>query len=234
VCSVGRETVAFGGLRSWWTARWSATGGRAGLAVPSYQSSWSTGGIIDADPSATMPAMLVTTPDSPLCLDKARVICPHTDKLSPEVFWALQASGNDFEMVDVGGSDSAYYELVSGLWRAQRSFTLVEHDIVVSWGTLASFNNCGHEWCASKYTYLRGNYWGLGCTRFRAPLLKRYPDLMDEVGEYDAPNHGKRHWCSLDQALTTSLKSRKVDWPHVHGEVRHLSDGQPAHGCRTK
>jgi hypothetical protein len=140
--------------------------------------------------------MLVTTPESPICLDEARVICPHTDRLFPQVKMALTDNcGGTFEMVDVSGSDTAYYELLCQLWADGKSFCLVEHDIVVTLGTIESMDGCGHEWCVSKYPYLRGTYWGLGCTRFRAPLLKRFPDLMDEVGEYDAPGHGKGHWC---------------------------------------
>ena len=177
--------------------------------------------------------MLVTTPESPICLDEARVICPHTDRLFPQVKTALTDNcGGTFEMVDVSGSDTAYYELLCQLWADGKSFCLVEHDIVVTLGTIESMDGCGHEWCVSKYPYLRGTYWGLGCTRFRAPLLKRFPDLMDEVGEYDAPGHGPGHWCTLDMAVTAALRARRLEWPHLHGEVQHLGGSQPAHGCR--
>ena len=179
-----------------------------------------------------MRPMLVTTPEEPICLDNARVICPYT-RLSPQVEEALRDGCVAYEMVDVSRSDTAYYELLSELWADGKSFCLVEHDIVVTLGTVESFNGCGHEWCAAKYPYLRGSYWGLGCTRFRGPLMKRFPDLMDEVGEYDAPNHGPGHWCTLDMAVTAALRARRIEWPHIHGEVTHLSDGSPAHGCRS-
>ena len=130
------------------------------------------------------------------------------------------------------GSDTAYYELLRRLWEAEESFCLVEHDIVVTSGTIESFNGCGHEWCVAKYSYLNGSYWGLGCTRFRAPLLKRFPDLMDEVGEYETPGHPPGHWCVLDMAITAALRARRMEWPHLHGEVQHLGGSQPAHGCR--
>jgi hypothetical protein len=59
---------------------------------------------------------------------------------------------------------------------------------------------------------------------------------MDEVGEYNAPGHGHGpgHWCTLDMAVTASLRARRIEWPHIHGEVTHLGDGMPAHGCRSK
>jgi hypothetical protein len=175
--------------------------------------------------------MLVTSSDSPICLDKARVVLPYT-QLRGEVLGAVRASGVAFECVNVSDSDDSYFRLLRDLWSAGESFTLVEHDVVVGPETLKSFDDCGHEWCASQYRYLRGTYWGLGATRFRGPLLRRFPDLMDEVGEYDSPGHGPKHWCSLDAAITISLRARRVEFPHVHGEVTHLGDGQPAHGCR--
>jgi hypothetical protein len=33
-------------------------------------------------------------------------------------------------------------------------------------------------------------------------------------------------------AITASLRARRIEWPHIHGEVTHLGDGMPAHGCR--
>lgn len=174
----------------------------------------------------------MTSADNPICLDTAHVVLPFTGRLRPDVLWALQASGHDFEPFDVSESDTAYYELLSYLWRIGESFAIVEHDIVVNPGTLASFDDCGHEWCAAKYPYLRGTYWGLGCTRFRAPLLQRFPDLMDEVLAYEAPKHSQGHWCTLDMAVTASLRGHGIAWPHQeHGEVGHLST-QPTHDCR--
>ena len=181
----------------------------------------------------TMQAVFVTSPDSPTSLDVARVICPYTGGgLRPEVVWALQDSGHDFEAVDVSGSDESYHELLSDLWGAGKSFALVEHDVVIGPDTLASFDSCPMEWCTFSYRYLSSVYWGLGCTRFRGSLLQRLPDVMVQVAEYGSPRHPKRHWCIQDQAITTALRSRRLEWPHLHGEVEHLSDGWPSHGCR--
>ena len=177
--------------------------------------------------------MLVTPADYVLSLDEAHVVLPFTGKLRPEVLWALQSSEHDFEPVDVSASDIAYLELLTYLWRSGETFAIVEHDVVVGPETLAGFDTCPHEWCAAKYPYLRGVYWGLGCTRFRSPLLQRFPDLMDEVAAYEAPNHPPGHWCVLDMALTAVLRGHRIEWPHQeHGEVGHLSEG-PTHGCRA-
>jgi hypothetical protein len=177
--------------------------------------------------------MLVTPQDSPLCLDKARVVIPFT-RLQPDVLAAVRASGRPYECVNVSDSDESYFRLLSELWAAGESFTLVEHDVIVGPETLASFDDCPHLWCAAKYSYLKGSYWGLGCTRFRGPLLKQFPGIMDEVGEYKAPRHSPRHWCTLDQALTHTLSAHRVEFPHIHGEVEHLGDGWPAHRCRAR
>jgi hypothetical protein len=166
-------------------------------------------------------------------LEPARVVVPYARQLAPEVIWALQEAEVEFELVNVAHSDFAYYHLLCGLWKLAEPFTIVEHDIVVRPDVLASFDNCAHEWCAASYPYLRSNYWGLGCTRFRRELLQRFPDVMEEVGRYESPRHIPGHWCILDQALTASLRARRVDWPHTHGDVGHLGDGLPAHHCRV-
>lgn len=162
-----------------------------------------------------------------------RVVLPYTD-LRPEVLWAVQEADHEYETFDVSHSDTDYWSLLSLLWRCGEDFCIVEHDIVVGPGTLDSFEACPQEWCTSPYKYLRGTYWGLGCTRFRAPLMAAYPELLDEVGEVDAPGHGPKHWCTLDACITRALMRRRREWPHQdHGEVAHLSDGSPTHGCRA-
>jgi hypothetical protein len=166
-------------------------------------------------------------------VDAARVVVPHTKRLAPQVLWALQKAEVDFELVDVSGSDEAYFELFSELWREQKPFTIVEHDIVDHGGAVKAFDRCEREWCAAAYPYLRSTYWGLGCTRFRSSLMERFPDLPDEVAAYDAPKHFPKHWCTLDQAVTACLRAQRVEWPHLHGEVQHLGDNLPAHGCRS-
>ena len=165
-------------------------------------------------------------------LGVAKVIVPHTAKLAPEVLWALQRVEVDFETVDVSGSDEAYFELFAELWRAGAGFTLVEHDIVDHDGLVATFDRCEREWCVATYPYLRSTYWGLGCSRFRAALMERIPELVDEVAAYETEKHSPRHWCTLDQAVTTMLRRHGVEWPHVHGEVQHLGTNLPSHGCR--
>lgn len=174
--------------------------------------------------------MIVTSPGA--VIDDARVIVPYTD-LRDGVLGPLMDSRHVFELADVSWSDEAYALVFCGLWRSGESFAIVEHDIVIRPELLREFDTCPAPWCTAKYSYLRGNYWGLGATRFRSDLTRSLPTVPDEILAYDAPGHGPGHWCTLDMAVTSTLRAHGVEWPHVHGEVKHLSDGLPAHGCRT-
>ena len=178
--------------------------------------------------------MHVTGPETPTAIDVARVVVPFVPSgITPGTLWALQEAGvEDYDLVDVSADDEAYFDLLTTLWATGESFTLVEQDIAVRPDTLAGFDDCPKLWCVAKYGYLGGSYWGLGATRFRGPLLKEFPDLMDDVGRYITPTHTARHWCILDQAITNALRARRMEWPHIHGEVTHLSDGWPSHQCR--
>lgn len=177
--------------------------------------------------------MLVTPPDQPICLDEAWVVLPYAGEINEEVHDALEAATDGFKLriVDVGHSDTAYYELIRNLWEAGECFCLVEHDIVVNDGVIESFDNCGYEWCVAQYRYFGALRWGLGCTRFRRPLLRRFPDLMADVGRREMRGHPPGHWCTLDNGIGDALLiDRSVALPHLHGEVRHLHD-RPTHGC---
>jgi hypothetical protein len=170
---------------------------------------------------------------SAVVLDPARVIVPYTKKLTPQVLWALQVDGVEFETVDVSGSDEAYFDLFCECWRDGKSFTFVEHDIVAHSGVVPGFDRCDRDWCAASYPYLRGTYWGLGCVRFSSRLIERLPEVPDELADWESPNHPPKHWCTLDQSVTTTLRYHGEQWPHLHGEVQHLGTNLPAHGCRV-
>lgn len=159
----------------------------------------------------------------------SRVIVPVT-AIKPGVLDALQ--GIPFEVHDVSSDDEAYWRLLDGLWRHGNDFIIVEQDIKVRTGTLASFDDCPNGWCAAGYRYLGSqNYAGLGCTRFRSEFIADLPDVIDEAGEYHDDRHPKRFWCSLDAAIQFVLRDRGRTVCTVHGTVEHLGDCQPSHGC---
>ena len=161
-----------------------------------------------------------------------KVVCPFT-AIRPDTAAALDASGYAWEAVDVSGSDEAYWDLLAGLWRAGETFCLVEHDIVVGPGTLPSFERCPKPWCAASYRFMRGTgFVGLGCTRFRAEVMRAAPDLMTEIAALGDDKHPPKHWCRLDTLTYHRLEARGQVMCRAHGEVGHLGAlDRSGHGC---
>lgn len=160
-----------------------------------------------------------------------RIVVPHTH-ISRETVISLLGAASDWEVIDVSGSDTAYFDLLNQLWTAGDEFALVEQDIVVRPSTFASFERCPNPWCAAPYPYLGSStYAGLGCTRFRSEILAAHPDLMDDVALHNYEGHCPKHWCTLDAAIQRELGKRGR---HVclrdHLPVGHLHD-TPTHGC---
>lgn len=157
-----------------------------------------------------------------------KVVCPFS-KLKPETRAALKGFRVDY--VNVGHSITAYWELLSGLWRTGATFAVIEQDIVVNKDTIPNFARCKNLWCCAPYPYLGSpTYAGLGCTRFRSELMKAHPDLMDDVALHVYPGHCARHWCTLDAAIQRELWARKRHACLAHTPVGHISTGV-SHGC---
>ena len=164
-----------------------------------------------------------------LSIIMCRVIVPVTS-IEPGVLDALQ--GVPYEVHDVSSDDEAYWRLLDELWRHGDDFAIVEQDIQVRTGTLASFEECPNGWCAASYRYLGStNYAGLGCTRFRAEFIAEHPDLIKRAGEYHDELHPRRHWCVQDAAMQFALRDRRQFACVDHGTVEHLGDCRPSHGC---
>lgn len=159
-----------------------------------------------------------------------RVVVPFTH-VAPETAQALAGIGYHVEFVDVSGSDTAYWELLAGLWEGGETFVLVEQDVKVAPGTLDGLEACPNAWCAATYPYLGSrDYAGLGCTKFAVEFCAQHPDLVEVAGRYEDELHAPRHWCVQDAAIQMELRRRGV-WPCLeHGRVGHR-DGPPSHGC---
>jgi hypothetical protein len=133
----------------------------------------------------------------------------------------------------VGGSDAAYFELLTELWAAGETFTIVEHDVIPNRDALVSLDDCSNVWCACPYPYLYGQpHVGLGCTRFRAELLTRHPDLMEVVAGMSDRTHPAKHWCRLDAWITNTLRGRGEHRCETHPQVEHaMAQRGSSHGC---
>jgi hypothetical protein len=160
-----------------------------------------------------------------------RVIVPAVPgMLKPEVVPAILET-HGCEVVPMLYPESYFY-LMRDLWSAERTFCIVEQDIVVDPAHhLKSFDNCPEIWCAASYEVYQGDiadaygYAGaLGCTRFRAELIRRYPEAIAEAGKMDMhPVHPPRSWAVMDSTLAQYLHGPHQLTPHRHyPNVTHL------------
>ncbi len=158
-----------------------------------------------------------------------KIVVPHTrDGLKEETRKAVQTLSAEFFPLE---GDSAYHDLISELWAAQESFVIVEQDIVPGPEDVDSLIDCPHGWCAFCYDYPPfGLYAGLGLARFRAEVMKQLPQAMRWCALESDEQHNRKHWCRQDGLLKRYLQERGIQ-QHVHGVVRHLHSGGPAHGC---
>ena len=126
---------------------------------------------------------------------------------------ALQQDGIDARFEFMAGDDS-YYGLMADLWARRETFVIVEHDIVVWPGAIQALENCPEPWCT--YPYYSSVGWildGLGCTKFGAELLKRFPDYLLEPFP-DCCRH-TRFYCGLDRLIAHRAEQLGLK-PHVH------------------
>lgn len=165
----------------------------------------------------------------------ARIILPHTE-VKPGVREALRATGLEWSEFDVSGSDNAYWDLLSQMWRRRDTIVIIEQDIIVRPDSIDEMLDCTEEWCAFSYPYLAGTYPGLGCAKFEGSLLQRWPDVMDHVATMSNDDHPRKHYCTLDAFMRSTLMGLGVI-QHVHGPPvghwRPYTDRipQPTHGC---
>ena len=158
-----------------------------------------------------------------------KIVCPYTE-IEKRTRDGLDSTTYPWEERWVGESLTAYWDLLSGLWKAGETFVIVEHDIVIHPDTIDDLLDCDAPWCAATYPYLDGMYPGLGCMKFDEKLMARLPDLLDQVATFNYPGHGPKHYCTLDAAIQRNLWSSGL-WACVnHKSVGHMHRW-PGHGC---
>lgn len=113
----------------------------------------------------------------------------------------------------------AYGREIAARWYGQ-GLAIVEPDIVVRPDVLDAFVNCPEPYCAFPYDLSTDVMCALGCTRFSADFIARYPSLMREaVGENVS-------WFQFDIVVQRKLLvDRYGEQPHVHlPKVEHLNE----------
>lgn len=116
----------------------------------------------------------------------------------------------------MSANDSAYWQLVAGLWSAGKTFLLVEHDIEPTPRAIRQARHCACWWSVTPYEGPQGDLLdgSLGFTRYRAQLLAAEPDLP--YAATGNPGGGlERNWRCLDTRLLGELRKRGYQ-PHIH------------------
>jgi len=162
-----------------------------------------------------------------------QVIVPYTN-LRDETRDSVLRYAPDARFVYLG-DDEAYWRLVSGLWREQRDYIIVEHDIVIHEDAISQFEACPEPWCTFGYPYFLGDapYHGTGCVRWRAEAMRAMPDLLEVVGEMSGPHHPQRHWCSLDGFSQATIWARSDFRAHHHDPPVGHTDTAASHTCQA-
>lgn len=111
-----------------------------------------------------------------------RVLCCYTG-LRPQTAAALARFAPATEYADVSASVFRYWEEITARWNGHADLAIVEHDIVIHYGVMQSFESCPSPWCVYPYMVLGAELdFGLGCTRFRKELMAAVsPAAIQEV-----------------------------------------------------
>jgi hypothetical protein len=153
-----------------------------------------------------------------------RTVVPYVT-LWPETQAALEADGRQAEYVFVGGSATAYFELLQALWQEGQGFVVVEQDIVPGLGAIAEMESCPEPWCGRPYNMGGSIEPALGCTRFSDALVHDAPGVIEAITRL--PFDGitdRRHWGRLDSRLKQVLEDQLGLKHHWHWPaVEHLN-----------
>lgn len=121
--------------------------------------------------------------------------------------------------------ESDYATLLADAWTSERTFVVVEQDIVPPPGAIMELVHCGALWCVHEYP-VSGRLYGplLGLAKFSYALQLLHPDAMTDALHY---RKGKRSWCpwrSCSEAVASHLMGLGIE-PHVHQPPAiHLHD----------
>lgn len=120
------------------------------------------------------------------------ILVPWVNEYPTEAVEALADAGAyGWEVVpeDVGpaGRDHTnYHRTLTETWkqcaRGGVDLMVVEHDNVIHATVFEQFEECPERYCTFLYWIGASFSYGLGCTRFRAALIREHPDLIDAAG----------------------------------------------------
>jgi hypothetical protein len=144
-------------------------------------------------------------------------------RIHPLTERALRELAPDAERVDLRGGTAKYADLLETRWRDADGWLNVEHDIELTADALREAIECPCLWSTSQYQGENGLIThALGCTRFRADLIRAVPDAMARARRDASFGRGQYldHWLHIDSKLAAVLLGEGYE-PHVHSEVPH-------------
>lgn len=151
------------------------------------------------------------------------IYCPYVDgMLNSETRDVILSVPIPHRFVAIDPLDPyAYSRLLRRIWQERRTAIIVEHDVIPTYAQLTQIATCGHEWCGFRYSGRCDGLGGtLGCARFGAHLMRRYP-LAAQYALHDRRSpRGDTHWQQVDQELARDLRIRGAVWSD-HGTLVH-------------
>ena len=177
-----------------------------------------------------------------------RIIAPYTEASGDNTLCLMEIEKAGYKIESVRMTDDlAYGRLLADLWAEGETWLNIEHDIFgVTPEIVREHETCPEEWCSSPYSYFDKPVGGtpgggLGCTKFGAQLMARWPNAMEIANSLPCVGHPDGHWCTRDLTIYRVLRRGGLyssAWPaerhQTHTEVRHRSGGASHVGCCNK
>lgn len=137
-----------------------------------------------------------------------RLVVPYVaTMLRPET---VASVGPYAEFIELDPADpAAYPRLLYGLWEAAEDVVIVEQDVEVPSSFLDDFAACRNEWCVLDPADRPGLAW-MGCVRFRAALMVRFPDVVAWSQAVDDDGDRAWTWHKIDVRLERFLRAERV------------------------
>lgn len=151
-----------------------------------------------------------------------KILVPYVN-LHPTLNFVLSTECYDDEVICryTGNSEESYFNLMREAWLAQKTFILIEHDLVPWPGALTQIWQCEAPFCTypaphgigpdRKYTY------GLGILKFDEMLMKWFPDHLEDPSL-------TRKWYHLDGEVFTRLQEKNIKIHYHYPPVLHLAN----------
>jgi hypothetical protein len=173
-----------------------------------------------------------------------RIVCPYVmvaDRINNRL--DLQEGTRKFvkavggEFFDCTAHEYKYFEHWRGWWRTAletgEPFCIIEQDVVPTLAGIESLRRCNHLWCGCPY-YVGGGLTdrSLGCTKFSAALVRRFPSLPEQVSGMDrnCPGGGPHRWVYLDSSIAELLMQRMQPPINHHVHKRHVAQHLKSYG----